>query len=213
MRIVCISDSHGLIPTNNIPEGDVLIHAGDCTNQGYIEEIKNFLDWFDSIKGFKNKIFIAGNHDWGFQEKPEECKLLLENYPNITYLQDSEVIIDDLKFYGSPWQPEFFSWAFNLKRGKEIEAKWKLIPDDVNVLITHGPPYGIGDFVPYGGGENVGCEDLLDRVHNLEKLKLHVFGHIHYSYGEYIRNNVNFVNAALCTEQYRCINKPIVIEL
>lgn len=213
MKICAISDTHGLIPKLPIPEGDILIHAGDCTNRGLLSEIDNFLRWFDSIPGFKYKIFIAGNHDWGFQDYSLECEELLKNYPNIIYLQDSQVIIEGIKIYGSPWQPEFHQWAFNLPRGERLVEKWNLIPKDTNILVTHSPAHGIGDFVPYNGGENVGCKDLLDKIYNLDNLKLHISGHIHYSYGQMIKNNVISVNASLCTERYECINKPIIIEI
>jgi hypothetical protein len=104
-----------------------------------------FCRWFNSLDQYKHKIFIAGNHDWGFQTHPEDVSDILKWYPNITYLQDSSVEIEGIKIYGSPWQPEFFQWAFNLQRGPEIQEKWDMIPLDTDILITHGPVYGHGD--------------------------------------------------------------------
>jgi len=92
------------------------------------------------------------------------------------------VIIEGVKFYGSPWQPRFFDWAFNLDRGEEIKKKWDLIPMDTDVLITHGPPYGILDLTHEG--EKVGCEELMKAVLRVQP-KIHIFGHIHEAYGEY----------------------------
>ena len=224
MKIITISDTHGfhkLIPKSWLRKADTIIHSGDITSAGYIEEIKNFLVWFDKL-GYDNKIFIAGNHDWGFESYPEKTKELLENYPSITYLQDSEVVIDGIKIYGSPQTPYFRNWAFNCARNEQdgltyskelISTYWDKIPLDTNVLVTHGPPHGIGDFVPYNGRGNVGCESLLAKAYNLEKLKLHVCGHVHCGYGENFIQHVNYINAATCNERYEIVNEPILIEI
>ena len=124
-----------------MPEGDVLIHSGDMTRIGHSNEIKDFNRWMGE-QDYAHKLCIAGNHDMLFEDHPSVARSLITN---CTYLQDSSVTIDGVKFYGAPWQPEFFSWAFNVPRGPEIAAKWYQIPDDTNVLITHGPPYGILD--------------------------------------------------------------------
>src|SRR5690606_11518487 len=133
----------------------------------------------------KRKIFVAGNHDWLFEKDDDRARGLLD--PGISYLQDSSTEIDGLKIYGSPWQPRFFDWAFNLNRGREMAEKWAMIPDEIDILITHGRPHGILDLVPrQGWNENTGCEELRKRVEQLShlgRLKLHVFGHIHCGYG------------------------------
>jgi Icc-related predicted phosphoesterase len=125
--------------------------------------------------------------------------------------------IGGLKIYGAPWQPRFYDWAFNLNRGVELAEKWRLIPDDIDVLITHGPPHGILDEVPGKFGyENVGCEELRRRIEEISingKLKLHVFGHIHCGYGRAERFGVKFVNAAGCDETYEPVQPPISVEL
>jgi Icc-related predicted phosphoesterase len=227
MKILCISDTHSLhkkIPKEWMVPADILIHAGDISSLGYTHEIKEFCKWFDSLDQYDNKIFIAGNHDWGFQPKNyhnnyDSVMEVIRSYKNFDYLIDEYVEItnvegEKVKIYGSPWQPEFHQWAFNLQRGEEIQKKWDLIPNDTDVLITHGPPYGIGDFVPYKGGEYVGCKNLLDTIATkLPNLKAHIFGHIHYSYGVVMRNNVKFVNASNCNERYEPIQKPILIEI
>jgi Icc-related predicted phosphoesterase len=232
-RIVCISDTHSLHKImddiNPIPKGDILIHAGDCTNVGSEYEIKEFIQWFKNIEGFKTKIFIAGNHDFGFEnynglrhsnEAPWLHNLINEeslSQSDVIYLHDSEFVIESpefsrpIKFYGSPWQPEFYDWAFNLPRnGKELEEKWSLIPEDTDILITHGPPHSVRDFTPYG--LQVGCELLMHRVEHLNPL-IHIFGHIHCAHGAVYKKDTLFVNAAICTEKYIPSNKPLVIEL
>jgi Icc-related predicted phosphoesterase len=162
------------------------------------------------------KIFVAGNHDWLYETNNRFARLLAANF-NIKYLQDSSIVIEGLKIYGSPWQPRFYDWAFNLNRGAEIAEKWKLIPADTEILITHGPPHGILDEVPKKfWTENTGCEELRKRVEGLAafgKLKLHIFGHIHCGYGTAEKFGVKFVNASNCDESYEPTQPPIVIDL
>ena len=239
-RIVCISDTHSLHDkmsydlTNFIDEKHptILIHAGDCTNIGRKQEVEEFVYWFQNIKGFDTKIFIAGNHDWAFQRINEPHhpgdfdwynNLMNEenlSQSDVVYLEDSEFIINDpnfsrpIKFYGSPWQPEFYNWAFNLPRnGEELKEKWSSIPKDTDVLIVHGPPHNTRDFVPeYGQFKHVGCELLRDRILELN-IPLSIHGHIHYAHGVELLNNTLIVNASLCTESYNITNHPIVIDL
>jgi predicted phosphodiesterase len=218
---------------NELPTGDVLIHAGDCTNVGKPQEVIEFVEWFMNVKGFDSKIFIAGNHDFAFEKKNQphhkgdfDWYWNLMNNENLSqsdvdYLEDSEFIIESpefsrpIKFWGSPWQPWFYDWAFNLPRqGDELDQKWSMIPNDTDVLITHGPPNGILDLVNNfrQPNRNVGCELL--RFH-MERIKpsLNVFGHIHEGYGYKRIDNTLYVNASICTEQYRPSNKPIVVDL
>lgn len=213
-RIVCLSDTHNCNSQIEVPDGDILIHAGDATITGTVEEVKRFNKWFASLP-HKHKIFVAGNHDWLFERNDELARTLLDT--KIIYLQDSQTKIDGLKIYGSPWQPRFYDWAFNLNRGYELAAKWKLIPSDVDILVTHGPPNGILDLVPrQGWDENTGCEELLKRVEEIAafgKLKLHIFGHIHCGYGTAEKFGVKFVNASNCDEQYNPTQPPVVIDL
>jgi Icc-related predicted phosphoesterase len=206
-RLVLLSDTHNAHDEIIVPDGDILIHAGDATNYGTIEEIRAFNRWFKNLP-HKHKILVAGNHDWLFEKAPELAQRLLA--PNIIYLQDSTIEIENLKIYGSPWQPCFFDWAFNLPRGAALAERWQLIPSDTNVLITHGPAYGILDQNP--SGNYCGCEELLKFVEKI-KPQLHVFGHIHYSYGVTEKFGVRFANASNCDENYNPINTPLVINL
>lgn len=209
-RLVCVSDTHNCNEQISVPDGDILIHAGDATVRGTVKEITLFNDWFSSLP-HKYKILIAGNHDWLFETDSRLARTLLDS--SIYYLQDSVVEIENLKFYGSPWQPRFFDWAFNLNRGAELAEKWKMIPADTDVLITHGPPHGILDEVPRSFFvENTGCEELRKRV-EIVNPKLHVFGHIHCGYGMTELFGTKFVNASVCDEQYQPTQPPIVVDL
>ena len=208
MKLVCLSDTHSLhrrIPA--IPDGDVLIHAGDSLGQGTLENIEDLNDWLGSLP-HRYKIVIAGNHDWAFQDTPEAARAALSN---AIYLEDSGVEIEGVRFWGSPWTPTFMNWGFMLDRGQPLHDAWALIPDNTDVLITHGPPLGFGDAV-HGGSHNVGCRDLLERIDGLQ-LKAHIFGHIHEGYGTYQRRGTTLINASSCTEWYEPSNPPVVFGL
>ena len=174
-----------------------------------MNEIKDFLEWFDGIKGYEHKIFIAGNHDFGFQDNPNLCAKLLQDYPTVTYLEDSSVIVDGIKIYGSPWQPRFYNWAFNVDRGWDIAQKWEKIPQDTDILITHGPLHGILDSTYTG--QRVGCEDLYKKVMEI-KPKVHCSGHIHYDYGMKEIDGMTFINACNLGEDYMYQNGPITLD-
>jgi predicted phosphodiesterase len=231
MRVTFISDTHGLhdFMSSPLPKSDVLIHSGDCTNVGKEDEIIEFLNWFNGLEGYKHKIFIAGNHDFGFEnnrmrhmgELPYLERLVEEGkLPklNCVYLEDSEYVINSdefskpIKIYGSPWQPEFYNWAFNLPRnGVELQEKWDLIPVDTNILITHGPAYGHLDISPRGH-IRVGCELLTMRINEIKPL-IHSFGHIHHSRGIKETSDTLYINSCICNERYKPKNPPITINI
>jgi Icc-related predicted phosphoesterase len=209
MRIVAISDTHDRHDQIQLPEGDILIHGGDLSMRGNLVEVRRFLDWFEN-QPFTERIFIAGNHDFLFQEDPGIAKALVEE-KFCHYLQDDLVEIHGLKIYGSPWQPWLHNWAFNIKRDTgTLAVKWSKIPDDTDILITHGPPHGILDLT-YDTNENVGCEALLERVKEV-KPKIHIFGHIHETYGVKEGTYTIFVNASNLNLDYEVVNKPIVLD-
>jgi predicted phosphodiesterase len=149
MRIVCLSDTHGTHERLTVPEGDLLVHAGDFTNLGRPAEIERFDRWLGTLP-HPHKLVIAGNHDFLFERKPEKARALLTN---ARYLQDEACEVNGLRLWGSPWQPWFHDWAFNLARGPELAAKWALVPERIDVLVTHGPPAAILDRTH--GGEAV----------------------------------------------------------
>lgn len=206
MRIVAISDTHSLHQEVQVPDGDVFIHAGDFTENGTIEEVLDFERFLRKLP-HKHKILIAGNHDFCFENLPEEARKIFSDY---IYLQDQPITINGTKFYGSPWQPLFQHWAFNLPRGPEIKAKWDLIPADVDVLVTHGAPYGIRDKTFQD--EVIGCEELLDAVARVQP-KYHIFGHIHEGHGKSVIGETTFLNVSICDMNYQVFNMSTIIYL
>jgi Icc-related predicted phosphoesterase len=190
LRIVALADTHlrhgGLV----IPDGDVLVHAGDMLQHGSLDELARAADFFRALP-HPIKIVVAGNHEVCLERHPAEARALLEGF---VYLEDQATTIEGLVFYGSPWQPKFRVWAFGATRGDELAAKWAKIPDRVDVLVTHGPPRGYGDRIRWRGEERrVGCDDLLARVHSVQP-RLHVFGHIHQDRGTWTRGATTFAN-------------------
>jgi Icc-related predicted phosphoesterase len=222
MRIVCISDTHESF-FKKIPDGDVLIHAGDFTYTGEEARVKEFNNWLGE-QPHKHKIVIAGNHEITFEKEyynkkwsrfhseksdPEYAKNQLTN---CVYLEDSEITIDGVRFYGSPWQPEFEDWAFNVKSQAAIKKYWDDIPIGVDVLITHGPPKGHGGKT-MRRRDDVGCPVLLDTILNRVKPALHVSGHIHEGYGVSRQGDIYFVNASSMNYRYDLVNQPVVVDL
>ena len=201
-RVVAVSDTHGHHEVLEVPDGDLLIHAGDLTRSGTLEEVSELDAWLGTLPHL-HKIVIAGNHDWIFQERPDEARACLSN---ATYLMHEPCVAAGLKVFGSPWQPWFLDWSFNLPRGPELAAKWAEIPDDTELLVTHGPPRGVGD--AGRDGELLGCDDLRARLRQLRP-RLHVFGHIHEARGVWERDGTTFVNAS-CWELDQ---GPIVVDL
>lgn len=188
MRVVAVADTHTFeSDLGTLPEGDVFVHAGDLVRAGTTDELIGVAAWIRS-QPHPHKIVVAGNHDWCFlRERPLALKLL----EGVTYLEDSSCEIDGVRFYGSPWQPEFGGWAYNLPRGEPLAEKWALIPNDVHVLITHGPPHGIGDRTSMAG--RAGCEELRVAVRQ-KKPRAHLFGHIHQDGGGWSEDGTWFFN-------------------
>jgi Icc-related predicted phosphoesterase len=179
------------------------VHAGDFTATGHPLAVERFNDWLGCLP-HKHKVIVAGNHELDWSDK--KAALLT----NAIYLQDSGTDIEGIKFWGSPWQPEFNRWEFNLPRGAELAKKWALIPADTDVLITHGPPQGILDKC-HPEGYSLGCRDLMQRVEQLRPL-LHIFGHVHGGYGSQQWNGTKFINAAMLDEAYENNKRAIFVE-
>lgn len=207
-KIVCISDTHML--GCDIPDGDILIHAGDLTFSGTFNEIA---DSFETLraelvgKKFKHMLFVPGNHDWLFEESPELAKLLAEKF-SWTLCLNELIEIDGIKFFGSPVQPVFHNWAFN-NPDDYREKFWENAPD-CDVLITHCPAYGLRDQVE--SGEYVGCKYIRNYINRVTP-KVAICGHIHHSYGLEQYKQTIIINAAVCNEQYQPTNSPITFEL
>lgn len=207
MRLVILSDTHSRHYTlGPLPEGDVLIHAGDFTNRGSEAEIASFSK-FLKAQPHKHKLVISGNHEFLFEQLPARARDAL---PDATYLEDEGIEIDGVRFFGTPWQPWFSGLAFNLQRGAPLAEKWALIPDNTDVLITHSPPAGILD--ANLEGESIGCADLLVRVREV-KPKAHLFGHAHPSYGTHAEGGTIFVNAAMSATDTGALRAPIILDV
>ena len=207
MKICCLSDLHGYLP--NVPECDLLILAGDyCPSSKITKQFfwlkTEFADWLNKIPESTQVIGVAGNHDWIFERNPDLVPKM-----NWTYLQDNGTEWSGLKIWGSPWQPRFWDWAFNADEDF-MEKKWEMIPNDIDILILHGPPQGYGDLTIHG--EHTGSPSLTKKIEEI-KPKLVVAGHIHHSYGQYHIGETICVNASYVDESYIPKNKPIIIEL
>lgn len=234
MKIVAVSDTHTYGRNHKeLPEADIFIHAGDLTFRGILEEIYHELSWIESLP-YKHKLVVAGNHDFYFDERfshgikfrnwrinrSDTIDELLTTYPSITYLQDSGIEIEGIKFWGTPWQPWYYGWAFQPPMsGKDgvmesfLKEKFDLIPKNTNILISHGPPAGILDDAD--DAYKLGSPELLEAINNLPDLKVHIFGHIHESYGKKEINKIKFYNVASCNIDYdkNNLNPPVIIEI
>ena len=219
--ITFISDTHSKhsMLKDDLIGGDILIHGGDFMTSGYSEyEALEFFKWFEA-QDYEDCIFISGNHDRIMQNEPEKMRGILTGYKGIDYLEDEEMVLygdgpngeypeENIRIYGSPWQPEFFNWAYNLPRnGEELSSKWEAIPENTDILITHGPAWGYLDATIYKPNQKLGCELLRERIDSL-KPKIHIFGHIHSAHGYYFNGHTHFINASVLNEQYKYTNVP-----
>lgn len=234
-RIVCMSDTHGKhndIPF--LPVGDVLVHAGDLTRYGETDAVECLSRYFQrqqELFGFQKVICIAGNHDitfhtdyyektWSRHIRPFDSTETREALQHCQYLEDSATNLrqnfprgsrNESLVYGSPWTPNFFHWAFNLERGEALEQVWSRIPDNTDVLVTHGPPQGRGDMTLHSG--HFGCQNLLEEIQHRVRPRLHIYGHIHEGYGTSFDGRTLYVNASSLDIGYEAINPCIVIDL
>ena len=208
MKFVFISDTHGLHQDfPKLPKGDVLIHGGDFCSRGWRDDTVAFLQWFEA-QHYSHKIFIAGNHDLFAEKYRKEFEAMIPD--GITYLNDSGTQIGKIKIWGSPVQPDLVMWAFGKRRGKEIKKHWDLIPDNTDILLTHTPPYRILD--KSSSGTSQGCEELRKKVEMIRP-RVHLFGHIHASYGRRKKNGIIFINGSSIKTGVGIVNKPKVFEL
>jgi Icc-related predicted phosphoesterase len=217
VNIVAISDTHNKHKKLILPEGDIIIHAGDATIRGEKDEVINFLKWFGSLD-YQENIFVPGNHDFLFEKNPDFCKELCNKY-NVTLLNDSMIDLNGIRIWGSPITPWYNNWAFNRFSGDDIQKHWNKIPkDDVSkphIIVTHGPVYGILDELEKIDGtklgKHAGCKMLLKTVLDI-KPKIHISGHIHCGYGNKNFMDIDFYNVSICDEMYIPKNLPTIIE-
>ena len=216
MKIVTFSDTHNLHEKVKLPECDIAIFAGDFSGRGNRMDTFHFLRWFSEQSQCKNKVMTIGNHDLCFDKKHDEethsynwLPDLIKKYDNITILNNSSITIEGINIWGSPITPWFHGdrWAFN-RRVEDLIETWELIPDNTDIVITHGPVFGILDGTL--AGKHVGCISLLDRINEI-KPKYHICGHIHEAYGIVNEEYTTFINCSIVDINYYVANKPIII--
>lgn len=238
MKITHISDTHNkhnqIKWDFDISNADMIIHSGDLTNIGEKHEMEQFFGWYSSLP-IKYKIVIAGNHDKSFDPKYWPKGYVLSNDHNKVnhkahkwskeiisefnsstgnyYLENTGCEIEGINFWGSPITPWFHGdyWAFNEHRGFKINEIWNKIPINTDVLITHGPPMGYGDYV-YQTQIYAGCEQLREKIKEIKPL-LHCFGHIHHGNRISYDNSTLYSNGSLCNDYNEIAFKPNIFEL
>jgi Icc-related predicted phosphoesterase len=209
MKISFFSDTHKKHEKVNFTSGDILICCGDFTSRGSINDVKKFSSFIKNLN-YTYKVVIAGNHDFCFENQDREVAEEILKNDGLIYLNDSGCKLHGLNIWGSPIQPWFHDWAFNRQPGDDIKKHWDLIPNDTDILITHGPPKDILDLCYHGA--RVGCPDLLKKVLEVRP-KVHAFGHIHESYGVLEHEGITFVNACNLNEKYIVVNDLITLEV
>ena len=219
MKFVCISDTHN--QHENLvfdgTEGDILVHTGDFSNFGNLLNVKNFISWFQE-QPFPIKILIAGNHDVSLDKDlmkdhkaiNEVIDTYVRQNSNLIYLDESGYDIDGIKIWGSAYTPGGSKqWAFQYFSNEEAESRWSKIPEDTDVLLTHGPPFGILDKY---NGENLGCPVLFKHVMERVAPVFHCFGHVHNTHGFEKCGLTTFINSAMVLDDWAG-KPPIVFEI
>jgi len=197
---------HGAI--KEIPEGDILIHAGDISSKGTFQAIYAFNKWLGELP-HETKIVVAGNHDFCLQNDPKKAEAL---FTNAIYLRDRTITVGGLKFHGTPWVPKYGRWAFMIEHDSLRNDIFKKIPADIDVMISHGPPKFIQDYIPWSD-KYAGCPSLRDHVLERIKPKVHIFGHIHEAFGHKHCREIDFYNVSICDAKYSPDNPATVIEI
>lgn len=209
MRVVALSDTHTRHREIDVPEGDLLIFAGDATGTGTIPELAFFCKWLGDLP-HQYKIFIPGNHDFCFENGYRLSSINAIEDVGATYLEDSGVLIEGKTFWGMPYTPIFGDWAF-MCGPRRMKEHTDLIPENLDVLITHGPPMGILDEVD---GESVGCPVLLQTLRRAWP-RHHVFGHIHSGHGTVQLAELLPVhhNVAVLDDSYNVAHRATIFEV
>ena len=204
IKIVCISDTHRQHWKMDIPDGDILLYAGDAELDSY-DAIKDFNYWLSTLN-FKHIVVIGGNHDTVLTKYTMEEKEMF--FSNAIYLENTSVQIEGIKIFGSPYSLKFFSWAF-MKSEEQLEQIWELIPKSTDIILTHAPCRNILD-VTTTTGEHCGSISLRDKIKELHP-RIHVCGHLHSAHGKYTDNKTDFYNASMLNDHYKHIFEPTVI--
>lgn len=209
--IACISDTHGSheeIDSQDV-DVDILIHSGDWSGIGTFQEMMNLNVWFGTLPA-KHIVCVAGNHDkYAAQAGYQTTKQM---FTNAIYLDNDECVLEGLRIYGTPYSNKYGRWSFMMEDDELDSNVWSKIPSGIDILVVHGPPHGILDFVPRGG--HVGSRSLRTHIFDRIKPKLVVFGHIHEHGGKIVeQDGIKFVNASLLDEYYILKKKPVKIAI
>lgn len=219
MKIWFISDTHCEHQNLEVPDVDAVIHCGDESNHGNAwmnePEARRFFDWYSELK-IPAKIFVPGNHSTAI----EQGLIRSTDYPEVTFLIHESMQWNGMRIFGSPYTPEFFNWAY-MKARSQLDIVWQSIPDDIDILITHGPPKGIMDVTAdmyTGEPVHVGSKSLMRHVEHRIRPRIHAFGHIHdepaiHNYGTLFHGATQFINCACCHLTRGLVNQGVVVEL
>lgn len=226
MKILAISDLHGLFP--KVPECDLLLIAGDlCPDRlrGQTMWAQHYPDqqgqWLRTIfdpwvsgrtTATQNIVAVAGNHDWYLQIGTDASAYTVQCPYRM--LQDAMTLSQDLVIWGTPWSNKFCDWAF-MKKPEELESVYRKIPKDVDIIVSHQPPYGYGDYAPMpntDGDRHVGSKELLKTIERVRPRAV-VCGHIHGGYGRYQHKGIPIYNVSVVNERYELVNPATEITL
>lgn len=224
MAVTVISDTHERHDKLKLRGGDLLIHCGDWTWTGGHTQTLAFLNWFARQK-YKHKVLVAGNHDRIMDRKLTPGAPSIPMPDGVTYLENSGTEVMGYKIWGSPYSRKFHQWAFMHNNDDEAAATWEQMPEDISILITHGPPHGIFDKVAADLGEggtilpdgtkSVGCKLLRNMVDYIEDsaLLLHCFGHVHERHGVCHIDGVTYVNASMFDHRHLPAHGPVDLRI
>ena len=211
MRVAAISDTHGR-ENWTIPPCDVFVHAGDITGCGSLQETAAFAaklrERMQSPDGPEYAVIVPGNHDACFELLPEPTLTLFG--PRVHVLLNESIVLNGIRFFGSPWTPPFMRWPF-MADEQRLTALYEVMPGEVDVLVTHGPPLGILD--PGWRTAHAGSTALAEAV-RVRRIQHHVFGHLHAGGGCMVQQERTvFSNVAACDDAYQLVNPCRVFDV
>ena len=232
IKTTFISDTHTLHKRLNLPGGDLCCFTGDYMGSGYVvQEMMDFIDWLVEHVSPKYKyvVLVAGNHDRLLEAYPDyQVKDMFGRKDNIIYIKDETVELDfgekgKLKISGTPFQPFFCSWAFNVKDSDKLQFIFdNVVEEDIDILLTHCPVFSILDQThepkPYfnsTGEEHLGSIELYNVLQSRQKPpRYHCFGHIHGDGGKHVKiGETTYINASICNEAYKPVNSIVTLEI